>query len=83
MRRKTGELRQFDKARAQLQALEDLVDHKDWSDGPDLAELLLRGSRGTGRPGTGRTLMSQKDPPLNRVRLKRNMVFSWSYEELP
>jgi hypothetical protein len=82
MRRKTEKPRQFDKARAQLQALEDLVDHEDWVDGPDLAKLLLLGSRGTGRPGTGRTLMSQKDPPLNRVRLKRNMVFSWSYEKL-
>jgi AAA+ superfamily predicted ATPase len=83
MHRKTEKPRQFDKARAQLQALEDLVDHTDWSDGPDLANLLLRGSRGTGRTGTDRTLMAQKDPPLNRVRLKRNMVFSWSYEKLP
>lgn len=74
IRRKTEKPEQFEKAQEKLKALEDFVEKKNWSKDFDLRAQLAT---------TGRASISRNGSKLNRVRLKRNAIFSWSYKKLP
>ncbi|MDH5449122.1 MAG: hypothetical protein OEX01_09020 [Candidatus Bathyarchaeota archaeon] len=84
IRRKTEKPKQFEKAREKLEALEGFVEKKNWSKDFDFrAHLVTPIPRGNRLVTTGGTSISRNDSKLNRVRLKRNATFSWSYKKLP
>jgi len=84
IQRKIEKSEQFEKAREKLKTLEDFVEKEDWSKDFDFrAQMVSLISRGNQLAATVGTSISRNDLKLNRVRLKRNFIFSWSYKKLP
>jgi len=84
IRRKIEKSQQFEKAREKLKVLEDFVEKRDWSKDFDFsAQLVTQVSRGNRLLTIGENSISMNGSKLNRVRLKGNATFSWSYKKLP
>jgi hypothetical protein len=84
IRRKMEKREQFEKAQEKLKALEDSIEKKNWSKNFDLkTQILTQISSINEVAATSGPLKLRNGSKLNRVRLKRNIVFSWSYEKLP
>ena len=84
IRRKTEKPKQFKKAQKKLKALEDFVEKNNWSKDFDLRTQLITPIPHENQLATTHgTSISRNDSKLNRVRLKRNATFSWSYKKLP